>query len=142
MLTSRIDDNSEDVAPDDGEEDPCVRQVRLGDIVFSQSSIASEFRNGEDIRDVINRLRAMSEADRLAIVNLFPNLHVVPIPYAGEQYLMSLDNRRLHVFRSVLPPDTMITVQNAVGAEMRTIKRKWTSKNDGLSISVRCKQRP
>lgn len=79
----------------------------------------------------------MSLEERRALINLFPVMNVVPIPMAGRQYLLSCDNRRLHVYRSVLPEGTMVTVQNAPKRERKKLQWKWTSKNGGLYISVR-----
>ena len=114
-------------------------EVPIESVVFCQDSIKGQFSDGGDIKAIIDTLLEMSLADRKAIVDLFPILNVVPIPFAGEQYLLSCDNRRLHIFRSVLPPGTMITVQNAPPAERRKLKWKWSSKNGGMWIDVRGK---
>lgn len=81
-------------------------------------------------------MRGMSIEDRKAIVELFPLMNVVPIPYAGDQHLMSCDNRRLHIFRSVLPSGTTITVVMAPDAEIKKLKWKWTTR-DGLNAKIR-----
>jgi len=123
-------------------------QVPIEAIVFSQSSIrgrfsdtpearnGGEFREGDDIQKIIDTLRAMSDADRKAVVDLFPLMNVVYLPYAGEQYLMSLDNRRLHIFRSVLPPGTLVNVITAPDEEVEKLKWKWTA-IDMLNVKVR-----
>ena len=83
----------------------------------------------------------MRTEDRKAIVDLFPAINVVPITFARDEYLVSCDNLRLHIFRAVLPPGTMITVQNAARAEREQLRSKWAAKNGGLWISVRAKRK-
>jgi hypothetical protein len=113
--------------------------VPIGALVFSQDDVSGTFRDGQDVRPLVTKLRELSVEDRLASVGLYPPIHVVSIsvPNTNIEYLLSLDNRMLSIFRSVLPAGAEITVQLASGKEREIIMQKWTSKLQELSISIR-----
>jgi hypothetical protein len=116
-----------------------TKKVPVGSHVFSQDDISGTFRDGQDVRPLVTKLRELSVEDRLASIGLYPPIHVVSIsvPNTTMEYLLSLDNRMLGIFRSVLPAETEITVQLASGKEREAIMQKWTSKSEGLLISIR-----
>jgi hypothetical protein len=113
--------------------------VPVGALVFSQNDISGTFRDGQDVRPLVSKLRELSVEDRLTSIGLYPPIHVVSVsvPNTNIEYLLSLDNRMLSIIRSVLPGDTEITVQLASAQERETIMKKWTSKLEGLLISIR-----
>ena len=80
--------------------------------------------------------------DGKAVVDLFPAMNVVPITFSRDEYLVSCDklNLGLHIFRAILPPGTMITVQNAARAEREQLRSKRATKNGGLWTLVREKK--
>jgi hypothetical protein len=113
--------------------------VPVGSLVFSQDDISGTFHDGQDVRPLVTKLGELSVEDRLTSIGLYPPIHVVSIsvPNTNIEYLLSLDNRMLSIFRSVLPAGAEITVQLASGKERETIMQKWTSKLEGLLICIR-----
>ena len=95
----------------------------------------------ENIKDIIATLRKLTFEDRKATVDLFPPLDVVPISHAGQTYLLACDSKRLHIFRSLLLPGTMITVQNAPCAEQKKVLSQWKSTNGGVMMSMRVRRK-
>jgi hypothetical protein len=124
-------------------EDDCPATLRVDQIQFSQDSISGQFRDGGDVREAINNLRNASLASRLAFINSFPPIRVVPLPLSGREATayVSLDNRRLHIMRSLLPPDTAIPVQWATAQEANELVWKWTATGSGMTIVVRGRRR-
>ncbi|EIW77686.1 hypothetical protein CONPUDRAFT_75504 [Coniophora puteana RWD-64-598 SS2] len=125
--------------------------VRLGNLVFSQDSVAPIFSNNtsEEVVKMINELLDIPNLEdrRRVIEARFKELNVVPIRrHSGDQFtdqlVLSLDNRRLVVMRSVLPEDSMIAVRVAPRGEREKIKWRWTSNDEGFWIKVRSAHRP
>jgi len=121
----------------------CPATLPLEHIQFSQDSISGEFRSGDNIRDVINNMMNASFDSRLAFINEFPPIRVVPLPLAGmrNEAWVSLDNRRLRMMRSLLPPGTSVPVQWATIEEAEQLLWKWTARGDGMTIVVRGRRR-
>jgi len=117
----------------------CPATLRIEQIQYSQDSISGRFTDGVDVRDSINNLMNASLESRLAFINSFPAIRVVPLPLTGREEItfVSLDNRRLHIMRSLLPPGTPVPVQWATTQEAGELVRKWTAKGSGMTILVR-----
>lgn len=116
----------------------CEVQLAVGEVGWSQDSIAGTFRDGGDIRVMINELRQMSLESRIQLVREFPPIRVVQFE---DQGWITLDNRRLHIFRSILPPGTQITARIATLAEAQELRRKLTTRDEGATIAVRANRR-
>lgn len=118
--------------------DGCEMDLPVGQIGWAQDSIASTFRNGEDLRDAHLAFRRLSNAERLAIVRTYPRIRVVQFETQGW---ITLDNRRLYLFRTVLEPGTPIPVRVATYQEAQELRYKLTTRDSGATIVVRANRR-
>ena len=119
----------------------CPETLPIEQIQFSQDSISSQFRNGSDIRDIINSMMNAPLNSRLAFINSFPPIRVVSLDGREGMVCLSLDNRRLHIMRCILPPDTAIPVRWATYNEAYELNWKWTATGTGMTIVVRDRRR-
>jgi hypothetical protein len=117
-----------------------IEEVRLGDILYSQESIAGYFNKEQtSIFDVAEKILALpTEKDRLDAVSQFPMIRITQV--ASQEGYTTLDNRRLFLFKQVLSEDTVIKVQ-IVPRDREDISKeltwKLTTKTGGKSIRVR-----
>ena len=105
-------------------------------------TLACQICHSGELRRIYAAAYTFSE-DGKTVVDLFPAMNVVPITFSRDEYLVSCDklNLRLHIFRAILPPGTMITVQNAARAEREQLRSKRATKNGGLWTLVREKRK-
>lgn len=116
-------------------DDECPAHLPVGLIGWSQDSIADSFRDGRDLQVAINALRRLTHEERVEIVTTtYPPVRVVQFE---DQGWITLDNRRLFVFRSVLLPTTPIPIQVATLEEAQELRRKLTTEDEGATIVVR-----
>ncbi|KAK0186212.1 hypothetical protein F5146DRAFT_1069854 [Armillaria mellea] len=118
--------------------DECPSELPVDQVGWSQDSIAGTFRTGQDIRAASIALRRLSEDERIAVVATYPPIRVVEFETQGW---ITLDNRRLFLFRAILSPGTPIPVRVATAEEARELIYKLTTKNEGASIVVRANPR-
>ena len=99
------------------------KQVR-----FTQDSIASHFKDGRSIYQLIDELKSGKKtADDIKPIRVFER----------NGKIWSLDNRRLYVFQQAGVKIRWEKADpNVVRREARK-DRKWTTKNDGKSVVVR-----
>lgn len=64
------------------------------------------------------------------------------VEFEGDVGWITLDNRRLFVFRSLLPPRTPLTMTVATYEEAKELKRKLTTRDGGATIVVRANRAP
>ncbi|PPQ65110.1 hypothetical protein CVT24_003071 [Panaeolus cyanescens] len=114
--------------------DDCQMFLPVGSIGWAQDSIASTFRNGEDLRNAHLAFRRLTNAERLDIIRTYPPIRVVQFETQGW---ITLDNRRLYLFRSVLDPGTHIPVRIATYQEAQELRYKLTTRDSGATIVVR-----
>lgn len=107
----------------------------VGLVGWSQDSIAGRFRDGRSFTRAITALRAESLEVRVAFLAEMGPIRVVE--FQGDVGWITLDNRRLHMFRSLLPPGTPLTMRVATYEEAMELKRKLTTRNGGAAIVVR-----
>lgn len=108
----------------------------VGLVGWSQDSISGTFRDGRDIQATINALRGGTNEQRRAFLATFPPIRVV---YFVGQGWITLDNRRLYVFRTLLLPGTLMTMRVATIGEAQELRRKLTNRYGGANIVFRCK---
>ncbi|KAG6908518.1 hypothetical protein DXG01_004370 [Tephrocybe rancida] len=118
--------------------DECDMELPVEQVGWAQDSIASTFRNGEDLRDAHLAFRNLSNGERLAIVRTYPAIRVVEFQTQGW---ITLDNRRLYLFRTVLDPGTQIPVRVATPQEAQELRFKLTTRDEGATIVVRANRR-
>ncbi|KAL4067474.1 hypothetical protein V8B97DRAFT_928977 [Scleroderma yunnanense] len=112
--------------------------VEVDQIGWSQDSISDTFQDGRDVQQAINALRRLTHEERVAIVATYPPIRVVQFV---DQGWITLDNRRLFLFRAVLLPGTPIRVRVATLQEAEELKRKLTTGDEGATIVVRSNRR-
>ena len=125
--------------------------IPIGRIYWTQASISSTFRDPpyERLRTWHLRLRRMPLQERLAFINDldvgFPPIRIVGFSsssfWPDNQRWFSLDNRRLWVYRSVLPPETQIYVRIATRQEAAELINKLTTSSNGETVIVRGDER-
>ena len=98
----------------------------LGDIYYSQDSVARHFQDGRALTDLEEGLRLGTTS-----IQRVPTITVVD--HDGRWF--SVDNRRLLVFKRVYTDSTVIPV--LVGQHDQEFRRKFTTKNNGEAITVR-----
>ena len=116
------------------------------DVHFAENQLA-EVQKWEDtgktcadVPTLLNRyenrrtLRGLTHDERRAIVATYPLIHVVDF---DEQGYITLENRRLYIFRAVLLPNTPIAVRLATSDEAQELRRKLTTMDEGATIVVR-----
>ncbi|KAG2070450.1 hypothetical protein BDR04DRAFT_1099956 [Suillus decipiens] len=118
--------------------DPCDIDLPVDQIGWSQDSIAGSFRDGGDLRDLVNSLRALPHEQRVQLVGTYPPIRVVQFETQGW---ITLDNRRLYLFRDILNPGTQIRVRVATLQEAQELRWKLTTDNEGATIVVRANRR-
>ncbi|KAI9452408.1 hypothetical protein BJY52DRAFT_1292939 [Lactarius psammicola] len=114
-------------------DDDCNIRLPVGSIGWSQDSISGSFRDGKDIRTLVNSLRQLSHEERVQLVGEFPPIRVVGFVTQGY---ITLDNRRLFLFRQLLDPGTQITVRIATYQETEELKTKLTTNDEGATIVI------
>jgi len=112
----------------------CEFDLPVGLIGWSQDSIAGTFRDGTDVQASINALRGVTNDQRRAFIATYPLIRVAS--FEGQGWI-TLDNRRLFVFRSLLLPTTPITVRLATYEEAQELRRKLTTRDEGATIVIR-----
>jgi len=118
--------------------DDCDINLSVDQIHWSQDSIAGTFRDGSDLRALINSLRGLPHERRVELVATYPRIRVVQFESQGW---ITLDNRRLYLFREILDPGTQIGVRVATFQEAQELRRKLTTDNEGATIAVRANRR-
>ena len=112
----------------------CLYRIAVGEIGWSQDSIAGVFRDGHNVHQDIAALRQETLEQILFSIRRYPPIRVVRFV---DQGWITLDNRRLYLFRSVLRPETIIEVRIATLAEAEELKWKLTTRDEGRSTLVR-----
>ncbi|KAM0247112.1 hypothetical protein ACHAQJ_009967 [Trichoderma viride] len=128
-----------------------IEVLSVREIFYSQDSIGANFRNGGSIRDTVQELRGLNNEERLQAIGNFPKLNVVKFDirtYSNgiatdlEPRWISVDNRRLRVFKAALEgsEDDRISVQvlrTGDAIEHLHERGKLTTLNIGESIEIR-----
>jgi hypothetical protein len=122
-------------------------EIDVDDILFSQDSISSKFKDGTPIEETISNIKL----EKIKISN-FPSITVIKIGDDSDPDYVSIDNRRLYIFQQALKwkrnkkikvivvnaKDVMkITKSGKVVTYQDDLDRKNTSKNNGETIKVR-----
>ena len=105
-----------------------VIELSPSDIRFTQDSIRKTFGDG---RDVNNTIRQILRGE-LSVLSL-PRIRVVNV---GGCYF-AFDNRRLYVYRVLQFRGFLKTVQVNLAPSTQLQPDKWTTTNEGQSVSVR-----
>lgn len=108
--------------------------LAVGLVGWSQDSIRSSFRTGEDIQAAINVLRALPHEQRIHFLAAFEPIRVVDF---DDQGWITLDNRRLYIFRSLLLPRTPMSMRITTYEEAQELRYKLTTTDEGATIVVR-----
>ncbi|UKZ78735.1 hypothetical protein TrVFT333_006481 [Trichoderma virens FT-333] len=108
-------------------------ELPVENIGYSQDSIGSTFSNGQRLEDVIFSLRSMSPQSRIEAIKKFPIIRVVEFQSQGW---ITLDNRRLKVFKDALEGDAQTSVPVQVPSFCVAVEHlhkngKLTTKNEG-----------
>lgn len=112
-------------------------EVNVEDIGFSQDSIAGSLGNGRNVQAAVKQLRNLiNEERRKFLAELDAPIRVVHFPTFQLPYI-TLDNRRLWMFRELLKPGTPVTVRMATMEEAKELRRKLAVSNGGATIAVR-----
>ena len=111
---------------------PTLRRVLLHTIRFTQSSVASNFRDGQPLEALVEKLRNGMSTDDLPPIRVVEQMGL----------LWSLDNRRLHCMKEAFPErrhrDKTILVQMETCSKA-TVRREFLSKfTTGTDIVKRC----
>jgi hypothetical protein len=121
-------------------------EIDVDDILFSQDSISSKFKDGTSIEEAISNIKS----EKIKISN-FPAIIVIKIGDDSDPDYVSIDNRRLYIFQQALKwkrnKKIKVIVVNANDIMKITkfgkvtyqddLDRKNTSKNNGETIKVR-----
>ncbi|PPQ65111.1 hypothetical protein CVT24_003072 [Panaeolus cyanescens] len=121
------------MAGDDGE-----MELRIEQIGWAQTSSASTYRVDEDLRDAHLAFRRLRNTERLHVVRTYPPIRVVQIETQGW---ITLDNRRLCLFRTVLDPGTRIPVRVATEEEAQKLRYHLTSQDSSATIVIRANRK-
>ncbi|CAD7956364.1 unnamed protein product [Amoebophrya sp. A120] len=76
-----------------------VKTLHLSEIRYSQNSCSDHFRNGDNLFETLEKLRADEE-----LLNSFPSIEVVEY----EEMFFSMDNRRLFLLKQLYSDHTLI----------------------------------
>jgi hypothetical protein len=107
----------------------------VNQIGWSQDSISGTFQMGGNVQAAVNALRTLNHDQRRDfIADTYPPIRVVCF---DQQGWITLDNRRLYIFRQVLDRGTTIRVQVATAAEAEELRRKLTTTDEGATIVIR-----
>lgn len=111
---------------------PALRRMLLHTIRFTQSSVASNFKDGQPLEALVEKLRNGMSTDELPPIRVVEQMGL----------LWSLDNRRLHCMREAFPerrhPDKTILVQMETCSKA-TVRKEFLSKfTTGTDIVKRC----
>lgn len=125
-LPNRMGANESGTAnPDPGPDNGCKGIIDPFQVSFTQDSISANFKDGRSVELLIQDLRtgAVAASD-------IPPIRLVEMN--GKLY--TLDNRRLYAFQEARQ---QVRYRMATESEMREIKTKLTTNNDGQSVRVR-----
>lgn len=104
--------------------------LKPSEIFYSQDSVASKFQDGRDLNQT---------AQMLLLKELDPeDLPVIQVVRRIDGKYYTLDNRRLYVFRVGQYNGVTAKVPIQLVVEQLYHRRKFTTKNGGTSITVRC----
>jgi len=112
--------------------------VEVDQIGWSQDSITDTFRDGKDVRKAINALRCLSHEERVLIAATYPPISVIQLKGQGW---ITLDTRRLFLFRAIVNSGTQIRVRVATVQEAEELTKKLMSGKEGAAIIIRSNRR-
>lgn len=112
--------------------------VEVDQIGWSQDSITDTFQDGKDVRKAINALRRLSHEERVLIAATYPPISVIQLKGQGW---ITLDTRRLFLFRAIVNPGTQIRVRVATVQEAEELTKKLMSGKEGAAIIIRSNRR-
>lgn len=116
------------------------RELDVQSILFAQDTISGRFRQGGDIEDETRRLLQLPFEERMRQVReVYPTIRVVEL----DGRYITLDHRRLHIFKALFTPGTEIPVTVVSDdASAKELKRKLGSRESTTTVMVRGRQKP
>ena len=105
-----------------------VIELSPSDIRFMQDSISRRFRNGNSVNGTIRKIFKGEWS-----VHCLPQIRVVNL----NGCYFSFDNRRLYVYKVLQHHGFLETVQVNVAPISQFQRRKLTTRNAGMSVTVR-----